>query len=381
MPFDPTTFWDRHAELVRQLSGAHHSSWTGTEFGYRDFTDAEALDSFRRTVIPPDPRQPGNGELEGRRSAVQWTGMIRYDPERVGDPLDDMLRHAGDDEFEHADLVTWRTGLRAVYQAHAELLVPEGEEYSHGQQAKWDALAGRQTESPAMIAYRGWAEATARHDLDAFIDRHEFPERLTAALKSVEAEYDDPVACAAAEAMAEQIGATHPEFGASGVLHEVGNQRPGRMLDRVAELAIEGHPLADREDAPGAVVRGLWDDIDGVLADGLDQIALETRLGDTEGVATAEQLERGTSIGTATAQAVRAEVAGLDEKIESLGTDQVAAMYLARQQMSRSAGSDDPRRRVEAKLNDRLATDRFGDDRRPARKPPSAGWPGMAPNR
>lgn len=323
-------FWDRLDEIARELSGAHHSSWNGrTETVFREFTGAQINHDHTTFTRPPDPRDPANGEPERRRSAVQWTGTIRLDQERVVLPLDDMLDHANDAEFGDADLVSWKTALRARLQAHGHLLSPEGEDYANGQ------LVNRH--GWMKVIDRGATEAWARHDLDGCVDRLGLPAPLTEALMRVDAEYDDPVATAAAERLATRIAADHPAAEFGDVIRALNNETPAGKLGRAAQLAYDASPLEQAE-LPGVVAHAARDALEDELLSGLaDTSSATDRAERGDDVTVADQLREGARIGDDTYDEVRLTVGRIEDDVRVNGADRIADTLHAQAMMTNPA--------------------------------------------
>jgi hypothetical protein len=309
-------FWARQGELAQAISQAHHSSWNGrTVAGFRDFTPEQLAEHQGRVFWPPREQDPGNGELEGRRSAPLRTGTIRYDEERVIRAVDRLFE---DGVLNDDELVAGRTGLRAVLQAHLQLHSGEDSEFGDPLSSYW--VTG------ADVMDRGFCEASAREDLDRLIDH--LPTELGDALWTVEDEYDDPVATAAAQTFAQRLGDRGE------VLRTLARETPSDRLTRAAELALAHSPFMTRADVPPIVRHAMVESVADALDGQLLRIASETRRAEAADLPLAEKLGLGDELGDRCLEAMREVIAAGEGDLEALGPEQLATLLRTNQRSS-----------------------------------------------
>jgi hypothetical protein len=99
---------DEQANAAVQVPGAHHSSWNG-RFG------------------APIARQSDLG------GTANWDNSISYNPEHVGDRLQEMFRNARVHLQDKADLRGYRDAMRVVLHENVHLLSSEGREHSQSE--------------------------------------------------------------------------------------------------------------------------------------------------------------------------------------------------------------------------------------------------------
>ncbi len=307
----PAELWRWQRGLVLGITGAHHSSWNGAVVpAMREFTPAQLDEHRRATVIGPDDQEPANGEPEGRRCAVHWSGTIRLDQRRV---IDAVERLFGPDEPTADELVAGRTGLRALVQAHETLHAPDDAEYGDARSRNWHGWV--------EAIDRGFGEAGARLDVDKLIDR--LPEGLAERLKDVETEYDDPLATAAAQTLAERIGPNPAE-----VLRTLNHETPDGKLARAAELIVARSPLGERA-LPPIVRAHVCDRVETALLHRLADIAYHTAQAEQWGYPLARRLEMGQERGERAYESAQRPITDALARLDELGPEQFAAALRA----------------------------------------------------
>jgi hypothetical protein len=339
-------FWRLSGEIALEITGAHHSSWNGDwVVGSRTFTDREINRAHQRPGVRPDEQDPGNqdpgnGEPERRRSAVQRTGTIWLDEQRVHEPIERLFSSLGSDNgvragagrdddrrLNRTELVVGISAFRAVLQAHELLQAPEGEEFGDFESAYW----AKGLHSVAL----GVAEAGARADLPELIDR--LPAELALQLSAVKPEYCDPVMTAAAEKVADLLGperadVLHDITGPdrphhstrADVLHELNGQSPAGTLSRAAELALAGSPLLEARSPtiPDHVIT----EVSTIVTQELLRAAEQDEAADREDVPIADRVQTGKLVAERIIARAGEYIKTIEGMLEAHGPDQLAGL-------------------------------------------------------